>query len=170
MPESSLTEETMQRLERLIIEEMPITQHLQFSLSSAEDGSLRASAPLKPNANHMGSAFGGSLSMLATLTGWAMMHQVVTEKMADMRRQVEVIIQEGDIEYLRPVYENIAVTCEPPDEDALERFQSMLERWGRARLDLKCKIDAAGERAVTFIGRYVALADSQNGEANGQAE
>jgi hypothetical protein len=46
----------------------------------------------------------------------------------------------------------------------------MLERWGRARLDLKCKIDAAGERAVTFIGRYVALADSQNGEANGQAE
>jgi hypothetical protein len=37
----------------------------------------------------------------------------------------------------------------------------MLDRWGRARLDLKCKIDAAGERAVTFIGRYVALAEDE---------
>jgi len=71
---------------------------------------------------------------------------------------VEVMIQESDIEYLRPVYENISVICERPDEDALERFQKMLDRWGRARLDLKCKIDTAGERAVTFIGRYVALA------------
>ena len=165
MPETSLTEEAMKQLERLIVEEMPITKHLEFSLASDEEGCLRASAPLEPNANHMGSAFGGSLSMLATLTGWAMMHQVVTEKMEDMRRQVEVIIQESDIEYLRPVYENIAVTCEPPDEDAIERFENMLERWGRARLDLKCKIDAAGERAVTFIGRYVALAEEEtNGE------
>jgi thioesterase domain-containing protein len=108
----------------------------------------------------MGSAFGGSLSMLATVTGWAMMHQVVEDAVEDMRRRVEVMIQESDVEYLRPVYENISVICERPDEDALERFRQMLDRWGRARLELKCKIDAAGERAVTFIGQYVALAKS----------
>ena len=99
--------------------------------------------------------------MLATVTGWAMMHQVVQEAVEDMKRRVEVMIQESDIEYLRPVYENISVICERPDEDALERFQTMLDRWGRARLDLKCKIDAAGERAVTFIGSYVALAKGE---------
>jgi len=148
----------MKRLEELIVQEMPITRHLEFSLASDDDGTIRASAPLKPNANHMGSAFGGSLSMLATLTGWAMTHRLVTEKLEDVKRQVEVIIQEGDIDYLRPVYEDIDVTCEPPDEAAIEKFQNMLDRWGRARLDLKCRIDAAGERAVTFIGRYVALA------------
>jgi thioesterase domain-containing protein len=81
--------------------------------------------------------------------------------MEDMRRKVEVMIQESDIEYLKPVCENIAVICERPDEDALERFQNMLDRWGRARLDLKCKIDAAGERAVTFMGRYVAMAEEE---------
>jgi thioesterase domain-containing protein len=151
----------MQRLEELIVEEMPITEHLDFTLAAEENGRLRASAPLEPNTNHMGSAFGGSLSMLATLTGWAMMHQLVQDTVADMRRRVEVIIQESDIEYLKPVQENISVVCEQPDEDALERFQSMLDRWGRARLDLKCKIDAAGERAVTFMGRYVALAKDQ---------
>ena len=160
----SLTEQAMQQLEQLIVEEMPITQHLEFSLAADDDGRLRASAPLEPNANHMGTAFGGSLSMLATVTGWAMMHQLVTEKMEDMRRRVEVIIQESDIEYLKPVCENISVICEPPDEDAVKRFQKMLDRWGRARLDLQCKIDAAGERAVTFIGRYVALAKDEAGE------
>ncbi|WP_022836300.1 YiiD C-terminal domain-containing protein [Salisaeta longa] len=155
---ATLTEEAMKRLEELIVQEMPITRHLEFSLS-ADDEALRASAPLQPNANHMGTAFGGSLSMLATLTGWAMAYQVVEDMKEDIRRRAEILIQESDIEYLKPVCENISVVCERPDEDALERFREMLERWGRARLDLKCRIDAAGERAVTFIGRYVALAE-----------
>lgn len=169
MSSTSRTEAALEELERLIVEEMPITEHLDFSLATDEQGRLQASAPLQPNANHMGSAFGGSLSMLATLTGWAMMHRVVQDAVEDMCRRVEVIIQESDIEYMRPIYENISVVCERPDEDALERFQRMLDRWGRARLDLKCKIDAAGERAVTFIGRYVALAEGEE-NGNGAAE
>ncbi len=164
----ALTQEALRHLEELITREMPITRHLNFTLDAGDDGTLHANAPLQPNANHMGSAFGGSLSMLATLTGWAMAHQVVeeamtnaSEAMADMRRRVEILIQEGDIEYLKPVYENIAVICEPPDAATVAHFHDMLDRWGRARLDLKCKIDAAGERAVTFIGRYVALASDE---------
>ncbi|HHP7239615.1 YiiD C-terminal domain-containing protein [Longibacter sp.] len=159
--DSFLSQEAMQKLEAMIVEEMPITKHLEFSLAAESDGKLRASAPLKPNANHMGTAFGGSLSMLATVTGWAMMHQLVQDTVEDMKRRVEVIIQEGDIEYIKPVRDNISVICERPDDDTIERFQNMLDRWGRARLDLKCKIDAAGERAVTFIGRYVALAEDE---------
>ncbi|PEN11268.1 thioesterase [Longibacter salinarum] len=161
--DSFLSQEAMQKLEAMIVEEMPITKHLEFSLAAEADGKLRASAPLKPNANHMGTAFGGSLSMLATVTGWAMMHQLVQDTVEDMKRRVEVIIQEGDIEYIKPVRDNISVICERPDDDTIERFQRMLDRWGRARLDLKCKIDAAGERAVTFIGRYVALAEGEDG-------
>ena len=158
MSRTSMTEQALEHLEQLIVQEMPITEHLHFSLKPEEDGRLCASAPLKPNANHMGTAFGGSLSMLATLTGWAMMHQLVD----NMKQQVEVIIQESDIEYLKPVCENISVVCERPDEDALDRFQNMLDRWGRARLDLKCKIEAAGECAFTFMGRYVALANDES--------
>jgi thioesterase domain-containing protein len=165
MSSPSLKDSALDELERLIVEKMPITEHLEFELAADEQGRLRASAPLQPNANHMGSAFGGSLSMLATVTGWAMMHQLVQETMQDamedMRHRVEVMIQESDIEYLRPVYENISVVCEPPDEDAQERFQEMLDRWGRARLELECKINEAGERAVTFIGQYVALAQEE---------
>ncbi len=161
MGRSSCTEMGLEELEHLIAEEMPITQHLDFSLATDEEGRVHASAPLQPNTNHMGSAFGGSLSMLATLTGWAMMHQVVEDAVEDMKRRVEVMIQESDIEYMRPVYENISVICERPDDDALDRFEQMMERWGRARLELKCRIDAAGERAVTFIGRYVAMAQGE---------
>ena len=170
LSESLLSEEAMQKLEALIVEEMPITKHLEFSLAKESDGKLRASAPLKPNANHMGTAFGGSLSMLATVTGWAMMYQLVEDAVEEAKRRVEVIIQEGDIEYLKPVRDNISVICERPDDAAIERFRSMLDRWGRARLDLKCKIDAAGERAVTFIGRYGALAKEEGPEGEGGKE
>lgn len=153
--DSSLTEDALKRIEDLIVQEMPITRHLQFSLASSHDGAISANAPLQPNANHMGTAFGGSISMLATLTGWAMMHSLVE----DMKRKASVLIQESDIEYLKPIRDNFSVICERPDQDTIQRFYDMLDRWGKARLSLKCKIDAAGERAVTFIGQYVALSD-----------
>lgn len=147
----------LKQLEQLITEKMPITQHLEFSLSTGEGEEIIASAPLKANLNHMGSAFGGSISMLTTLTGWAMVHTLLDE----MRHKAQILIQESDIEYLQPIRDDLRVVCERPEESAVERFHHMLERWGRARLELKCKIYEAGDRAVTFIGQYVALADEE---------
>lgn len=155
MVRPSRTEDALDRLEQLIVEKMPITRHLQFSLSAGEGDEIIASAPLKANLNHMGSAFGGSISMLTTLTGWAMVHTLLEE----MRHKAEILIQESDIEYLHPIRDDLHVVCERPDASAIERFKQMLDRWGRARLELKCKIHEAGERAVTFIGQYVALAE-----------
>lgn len=157
MARPSRTQEALNRLEQLITEKMPITQHLQFSLSAGERDEIIASAPLKANLNHMGSAFGGSISMLTTLTGWAMVHTLLD----DMRHQAQILIQESDIEYLQPIREDLRVICERPDTSAVERFRHMLDRWGKARLELKCKIYEAGERAVTFIGQYVALAEEK---------
>lgn len=157
MAHTSCTKEALDRLEQLITEKMPITQHLQFSLSAGEGNEIIASAPLQANLNHMGSAFGGSISMLTTLTGWAMVHTLLDE----MRHQAQILIQEGDIEYLQPIREDLRVICERPDASAVERFQQMLDRWGRARLELQCKVYEAGERAVTFIGQYVALAEER---------
>lgn len=157
MAHTSYTQAALDQLEQLITEKMPITQHLQFSLSAGEGNEIIASAPLQANLNHMGSAFGGSISMLTTLTGWAMVHTLLDE----MRHQAQILIQEGDIEYLQPIREDLRVICERPDASAVERFQQMLDRWGRARLELKCKVYEAGERAVTFIGQYVALAEKE---------
>ena len=152
--------EALSKLEQLITSEMPITQHLEFSLSPGDGDEIVASAPLKANLNHMGSAFGGSISMLSTLTGWAMVHTLLDE----MKAQAEILIQESDIEYRQPVRSDLRVVCERPDSSAVERFREMLDRWGRARLELKCKIYDAGDRAVTFIGQYVALAQDQQPE------
>jgi thioesterase domain-containing protein len=156
----------LKQLEELITEKMPITQHLQFSLSTGEGEAIVASAPLQANLNHMGSAFGGSISMLTTLTGWAMVHTLLDE----MCHKAQILIQESDIEYLQPIRDDLRVVCERPEESAVERFHQMLDRWGRARLELKCKIHEAGDRAVTFIGQYVALAEDRELEngASGQ--
>ena len=95
----------LKQLEELITEKMPITQHLQFSLSTGEGEAIVASAPLQANLNHMGSAFGGSISMLTTLTGWAMVHTLLDE----MCHKAQILIQESDIEYLQPIRDDLRV-------------------------------------------------------------
>lgn len=157
MEQTQFGPDAMERVEELITSEIPVTRHLEFTLTPGDENELIARAPLKANLNHMGSAFGGSISMLSTLTGWAMVRLLLDE----MKGHAEILIQESDIEYLRPVRDDFAVVCEPPDTTAVERFHQMLDRWGKARLELKCKIHAAGERAVTFVGQYVALAEEE---------
>lgn len=135
---------------------MPITRHLQFSLFlNATLGHLVATAPLGPNANHRQTAFGGSLSMLATVAGWAMTRLVLRAGQSN----AEVVIQKSKIDYCAPVCDTLAFTCTPPSRRERDSFFEALDRWGRARLPLCCratKDDGTG-RAVTFEGSYVAI-------------
>ena len=148
---------TLDKLEQLIREKMPITEHLGFSLSWQE-GRLAAHAPLAPNCNHAGSAFGGSLSMLATLTGWATVHLALHE----MKEAAQVVIQRHCIEYLQPIREDFFITCPWPDEHALQCFRETLQRWGCARLSVCCEAGGTGKdgaATLTYRAQYVALRD-----------
>ena len=57
-------------------------------------------APLAPNANHKGTAFGGSLFCVAVLTGWAW----ATRYIAARGLNADAVIQESTIRYLKPVH------------------------------------------------------------------
>ena len=150
-----IEQSTLDKLEQLIREKMPITEHLSFSLSWRGDG-LTAHAPLVPNRNHAGSVFGGSLSMLATLTGWATVHLALHE----MKEAAQVVIQRHCIEYLQPIREDFSITCLWPDESALQCFRKTLQRWGRARLSVCCEAGGAGKGGASplaYHAQYVAL-------------
>jgi thioesterase domain-containing protein len=58
-------------LQNLIDREITLAKHMAVVVESADDNSMILRAPLAPNSNHKGTAFGGSLYSLAVLTGWA---------------------------------------------------------------------------------------------------
>ena len=48
-----------------------LAKHIGIVVESADDSAVVLRAPLAPNANYKGTAFGGSLYSVAVLTGWA---------------------------------------------------------------------------------------------------
>lgn len=110
-------------------------------------------APLEPNANHQSTAFGGSVSTLATLSGWALVHGRLRED----GHTAQVVIQRSTIEYLFPVSTAFRAVCESVDEVDWRRLQRALERFGRARVRTPVRVEAGDRIVARFEGAYVAL-------------
>ena len=142
-----------QRLERYLHEHIPISRHLGASVVEAGAERVRLRAPLAPNLNHRDTAFGGSLSALAILAGWAWLHLRLEER----GHRGRIVIMRSTMEFLAPAEGDFEARCGAPAPERWELFVRTLERRGRARLGLDAQL-AVGDRPVaTFRGQYVAL-------------
>jgi thioesterase domain-containing protein len=144
--------EALRKLEQTLHVEIPLTRAMGVSVAHFDASGLTLRAPLELNINHKSTAFGGSLSTLATLAGWGLLKLLLREQ-----RPVTVVIQESCVQYLRPVSEDLQATCATPPTGESEKFLRSLARKGIARIELEVLILAGGETAVRFHGRFVAL-------------
>lgn len=137
-------------LEKLLHGEIPLSQAMGIRVAGYDGRCLRLAAPLAPNINHKLTAFGGSLYSLAVLCGWGLLHLKLTE--AGLHKHI--VIQEGNIRYLRPVNQELVAEC-CVDEADLSRLLRVLIKHDRARLALDVAVHHQGLPAVEFSGRYV---------------
>lgn len=144
--------DTLRELERILHAEIPLTRAMGVTVARLDPQGLTLGAPLAPNLNHKKTAFGGSLSTLATLAGWGLIQLLVRE----YGGPVTVVIQESTVQYLKPVEQDFAATALRPPAPVLEKFLATLQRRGRARLEIEARILASGQPAVAFRGQYVA--------------
>jgi thioesterase domain-containing protein len=142
----------LQRLEQTLHAEIPLTRAMDVRVLGFDARGLTLGAALAPNLNHKKTAFGGSLNSLATLACWGLIQLLVR----DIGRPITVVIQESAVRYLAPVTHDMRACCPVPAESEVGRFLRMLERKGRARLELEATIDTANKSAVRFDGRFVA--------------
>lgn len=140
-------------LRNRIYTEIPITRHLQFRILACDEDKLVLKAPLAANVNHKGTVFGGSITMLATIAGWAMTKHILTEASV----HAQVVIQKSSIAFHQPVRQDFDVLCPAPSRETRARFFQMLSRYGKARLRLRCTIHDGTTEAVMFEAAYVAL-------------
>jgi thioesterase domain-containing protein len=139
-------------LEQTLHRDIPITREMGIRVVAYDGKQLRLSAPLSPNVNDKGTAFGGSLYSLAVLCGWSLLHL----KLKEAGLPHNVVIQEANVRYLLPVSQDFEASCHIDDKALMQLFAS-IEKHDRARLPLEVVIKQNERPALEFSGRYVVL-------------
>ncbi|TLY53418.1 MAG: thioesterase [Gammaproteobacteria bacterium] len=136
------------------LDDIPVTRAMQIRLQDYDDESLTLAAPLAPNVNDKGCAFGGSLASLATLAGWGLVALWVQAAGYDC----EIYVQDSSISYLAPIWGELAARAELAEGESREAFLAALATRRRARLALVCRMpDESGADACVLEARFVAI-------------
>jgi thioesterase domain-containing protein len=139
-------------LQRRLAADFPLARHIGIVVESADDDGIVLRAPLGPNANDKGTAFGGSLFSVAVLTGWAWLARYL----AVHEHSADAVIQESTIRYLAPVDGELRAALAAPSQAQVEKFRNMMQRAGRGRIRLRVDIHCAGVLATHFEGVFAA--------------
>lgn len=144
-------------LGRYLHERIPLSRAMGVSVLELSPDIVRLAAPLAPNVNHRGSAFGGSIASLAALAGWGWLRARL-----DGRDPLPgLVIQHQAIEFEAAATADLVATCAAPQAEEWTRFVKLLERRGRARLELAVEVVAGGRTAARARGTYVAVAGGE---------
>lgn len=148
--------------EALIIQEIndylhryvPLFTAMQAQLQRCDASGLSIAAPLAPNINDKGIAFGGAMAALAALSGWALTRTTLSAH----GLTGEIVITDSTQKFLRPVRGQIVTECRRPAAEAVEDFIQRYRERGKARWTLEVLIHDDDELAMRFSGQYAALA------------
>lgn len=140
-------------LQRYLYEQIPLSRAMGMEVVELGADRVVLEAPLEPNTNHRSTAFGGSVTALATLAGWAMLHR----RLQAEGRSVHLVIQRGSMDYLLPVATPFRAVCDEVDPHEWSRLVRALDRGGKGRARVDVRVEAAGATAAHFEGAYVAI-------------
>lgn len=140
-------------VERYLHEHIPLSRAMGVAVRRLSAESLCLTAPLDPNLNHRGTAFGGSVASLAILAGWSWL----LTRLAGRDPESRLVIQEQTVDYLLPIRATFEATCAAPPDAAWQRFLKALDARGRGRLTLAVDVESEGRLAARFRGAYVAV-------------
>jgi thioesterase domain-containing protein len=132
--------------------EIALAKHIGVVVERADDRELVLSAPLQPNGNHKGTAFGGSLYCVAVLTGWAW----ATRYLAMRGIAADAVIQQSTVQFLAPVHGELRAHLAAPGTAEIDKFRRMLERAGRGRIQLRVELRQGPRAAAKFEGMFAA--------------
>ena len=132
---------------------IPLAEAMDLQLAGFDANSLTLFAPLPPNVNDKGCAFGGSLVSVMTLSGWALVELALRRRGVDC----DVFVAESSVRYLAPLWDDFHSQARLADDADWTTFFSTLENRGRARIAVDCVVPGQnGEPACTLNARFVA--------------
>lgn len=150
----SMTDAPIRALEREILDDIPLARAMQLQIAACGPDGLTLLAPLAPNINDKGCAFGGSLASLLTLSCWAL----VVLRLRAIGEDCDVYVQDSQLRYLAPVWGEIRAESRLADGESWDAFFAMVGARGKGRLRIVASVaDDSGKPATTLEARFVAL-------------
>ncbi|WP_243050759.1 YiiD C-terminal domain-containing protein [Dyella sp. RRB7] len=151
---SSTERQTLARkLVTFMRDEIPLAHSMDLQLHDCDEHHLSIAAPLAPNINDKGCAFGGSLVSAMTLTGWGLVELELRLRGLDC----DVFVGESTVRYLEPVWNDFRSEARLGEGADWATFFDTLAARGRARIEVSCQVPGTGEKpAATLAARFVA--------------
>ncbi len=145
----------MQRadLEKYLHDHIPLSKAMEVSVVAVHEEEVVLLAPLRPNINHRETVFGGSVSALAILAAWSLLHS----RLCATGIKSRLVIQRNTMEYERPIMGEFTARASIKEAQDWRQFTRMLGRKGKARIGVSSVLEYAGEIVGKFTGEFVAL-------------
>jgi thioesterase domain-containing protein len=162
----SASDSVVAEFEHNLLADIPLARAMQLHVRDYDGAHLTIAAPLAPNRNDKGCAFGGSLVSLLTLAGWGL----IVLRLHALARACEVFVQDSSVRYLAPVWEDFAAQAQLDTDQSWDAFDAALAARGRARLAVVCRVRLAdGSDACVMNARFVAILKDGDLRQNAQA-
>jgi thioesterase domain-containing protein len=141
------------KLVQFMRDEIPMALAMDIRLGDCDEGHLTLLAPLAPNVNDKGSAFGGSLVSVMTLNGWALVELALRQRGEDC----DLFVGESSVHYLAPVVRDFRSEAKLSTHADWATFFRTLDARGKARIEVICMVPGEhGKPAATLCARFVA--------------
>ncbi|MHB1058418.1 MAG: YiiD C-terminal domain-containing protein [Rhodanobacter sp.] len=141
------------QLIQFIRDEIPLAHAMGLQLAGCGEDTLSLRAPLAPNVNDKGCAFGGSLVSLMTLSGWALVELALRRHGHDC----DVFVAESSVRYLSPLWQDFHSEARLAADAGWATFFGTLAARGKARIGVECVVPGEdGKPAATLSARFVA--------------
>jgi thioesterase domain-containing protein len=140
-------------LEKYLYEQIPLSKTMGVQVLDAGWDGVQLTAPLHPNINHRETVFGGSMSAVAILAGWALVYVRLRQEGI----QSSVVIQRNTMNYERPIPGEFTALSTVEDSTAWQKFVKVLKRKNRARIPVAVSLFFDGQKAGLLEGDFVAL-------------
>ena len=132
---------------------IPMARQMGIEVVRWDHRSVTLGAPLAPNINHTETAFGGSISSLAILAGYALLDLAIKDRGISTR----VLIQKSATDFRRPIDGPMTATAGLPGEEAVAEFVATLEKKRKARMTVESQVLCGQAVAAVHVGVYVAI-------------
>lgn len=154
LSDAATFEATRASLEHELLATIPLTRAMGVSVPAYDGDSLTLAAPLAPNVNDKGCAFGGSLVSVMTLAGWGLVKLALDRH----GKACDIYVQDSDVRYLAPVWDDFSAVARLVDRESFAAMFDTLVARGRARTRVRCVVPLAdGSAAATLEARFVAI-------------
>jgi len=140
------------QLQQFLQDNIPLAKATGATVAELSDAGLSVHAPLAPNSNHHGTAFGGSLYVVALAAGWGLTYLLLRE--AEI--EAALFVQHAEADYLAPVTGELHALAERPSQRALNSFIKALRSNGRARLQISINMHCNNRHAFALKADFAA--------------